>query len=84
MGARARVCACVCMCVCVCVCVYAGPVACQLPSASMDGVEGARPHAIRLLMAFMGAVLGSGYALEKFVESAFLVGFRSECICTDS
>ncbi len=33
----------------------------------------ARPLALRLLVAFIGAVLGSAYSLNKFVEAALQV-----------
>ncbi|GFH05887.1 uncharacterized protein HaLaN_00425, partial [Haematococcus lacustris] len=51
-----------------------GPLACQLATQSMDyePVSPARSHALRLLLAFMGALRGSGYSLHKFVEAAAL------------
>ncbi|KAJ9520345.1 hypothetical protein QJQ45_030319 [Haematococcus lacustris] len=51
-----------------------GPLACQLATQSMDyePVTPARSHALRLLLAFMGALRGSGYSLHKFVEAAAL------------
>ncbi len=48
-----------------------------LPSASMDEAEGGvapgRRLAVRLLVAFMGALLGSWYSADKFAEAVLLV-----------
>jgi hypothetical protein len=41
--------------------------------AGLAAVSPARGHALRLLIAFIGGVLGSAYALQRFVDAAFAV-----------
>jgi hypothetical protein len=41
--------------------------------AGLAAVSPARGHALRVLIAFIGGVLGSAYALSKFADAAYAV-----------